>query len=485
MTSINARRRQHQAEAVYRGALNTLGVFRNHYNAQKTEASSFYNKLLQGRKELNLRDKGLKELFNSIESKGRDYENVANELSEKDREALLLQKKGKTKLNKADDALRTAFEEKEPYENLLERLNAMPKDFEANFSKAMEAKQKLEGRDIEAEGLQEELEKYKELIKDLPEQREALAPNLETLFSETKQKRENLDLLTNKANKNIKKAGGYQKRSEPLLSDIERFIEKQKVIEEERKGLGADFERKKEEREGFKKQLFPVEEGYKKASETAEEYRSAIKNLANRINSRHVPELKEASRAYAYRQNAVGNMIALASLPLSIGAAFATGGLSTSLTAGALAAGTAGGMYKDYAATNYQDDMSGIDTADSETESLDSVPTINKKMKQRLITSLANKNNLENLGGLKQALEHFKLKTMPEYKELPDLNKTLGGARSSASLKDLILGLPRMMSAGKGKEGLNARLLMHPMFRKKLKGLSKLYHKGGNNFQYA
>ena len=104
--------------------------------------------------------------------------------------------------------------------------------------------------------------------------------------------------------------------------------------------------------------------------------------------------------------------------------------------------------------------------------------------------------SIPELGGLKQSLEHFNMKTVPQLKDLPKLHESLGKIVSLKDIESLTLGLPRMISAS-GKK-YNHEVLYNPDFLKKLKKVSRNlgmpYFKsniasrqnmGGSNIQYG
>ncbi len=75
------------------------------------------------------------------------------------------------------------------------------------------------------------------------------------------------------------------------------------------------------------------------------------------------------------------------------------------------------------------------------------------------------------LGGLKQAVEHFNMRSVPELKDLPQLSESLGKIVSLKDIEGLTLGLPSMTAAS-GKK-YNYEVLYDNDFIKKLKKVSK------------
>ncbi|WP_341753001.1 MULTISPECIES: hypothetical protein [unclassified Candidatus Tisiphia] len=75
------------------------------------------------------------------------------------------------------------------------------------------------------------------------------------------------------------------------------------------------------------------------------------------------------------------------------------------------------------------------------------------------------------LGGLKQAVEHFNMRSVPQLKDLPQLSESLGKIVSLKDIEGLTLGLPSMTAAS-GKK-YNYEVLYDNEFIKKLKKVSK------------
>ncbi|MCC8372022.1 MAG: hypothetical protein LN568_04720 [Rickettsia endosymbiont of Pseudomimeciton antennatum] len=75
------------------------------------------------------------------------------------------------------------------------------------------------------------------------------------------------------------------------------------------------------------------------------------------------------------------------------------------------------------------------------------------------------------LGGLKQAVEHFNMRSVPQLKDLPQLSESLGKIVSLKDIEGLTLGLPKMTAAS-GKN-YNYEVLYDNEFIKKLKKVSK------------
>ncbi len=78
---------------------------------------------------------------------------------------------------------------------------------------------------------------------------------------------------------------------------------------------------------------------------------------------------------------------------------------------------------------------------------------------------------IDELGGLKQAVEHFNMRSVPELKDLPQLSESLGKIVSLKDIEGLTLGLPSMTAAS-GKK-YNYEVLYDNDFIKKLKKVSK------------
>lgn len=81
------------------------------------------------------------------------------------------------------------------------------------------------------------------------------------------------------------------------------------------------------------------------------------------------------------------------------------------------------------------------------------------------------KRAIPELGGLKQALEHFGMRSVPRLKDLPPLHESLGKIVSLKDIEGLTLGLPSMTAAS-GKK-YNYEVLYDNEFIKKLKKVSK------------
>ena len=75
------------------------------------------------------------------------------------------------------------------------------------------------------------------------------------------------------------------------------------------------------------------------------------------------------------------------------------------------------------------------------------------------------------LGGLKQAVEHFNMRSVPRLQDLPKLSESLGKIVSLKDIEGLTLGLPSMTAAS-GKN-YNYEVLYDDEFIKKLKKVSK------------
>ncbi|WP_341758966.1 hypothetical protein [Candidatus Tisiphia endosymbiont of Ptychoptera albimana] len=75
------------------------------------------------------------------------------------------------------------------------------------------------------------------------------------------------------------------------------------------------------------------------------------------------------------------------------------------------------------------------------------------------------------LGGLKQAVEHFNMRSVPRLNDLPKLSESLGKIVSLQDIEGLTLGLPNMTAAS-GKK-YNYEVLYDNDFIKKLKKVSK------------
>ncbi|WP_341752685.1 MULTISPECIES: hypothetical protein [unclassified Candidatus Tisiphia] len=75
------------------------------------------------------------------------------------------------------------------------------------------------------------------------------------------------------------------------------------------------------------------------------------------------------------------------------------------------------------------------------------------------------------LGGLKQAVEHFNMRSVPRLNDLPQLSESLGKVVSLKDIEGLTLGLPSMTAAS-GKQ-YNYEVLYDNDFIKKLKKVSK------------
>lgn len=75
------------------------------------------------------------------------------------------------------------------------------------------------------------------------------------------------------------------------------------------------------------------------------------------------------------------------------------------------------------------------------------------------------------LGGLKQSLEHFNMRSVPRLKDLPPLHESLGKITSLKDIEGLTLGLPSMTAAS-GKK-YNHEVLYNSDFLKKLKKVSR------------
>ncbi|WP_425362800.1 hypothetical protein [Candidatus Tisiphia endosymbiont of Hybos culiciformis] len=74
-------------------------------------------------------------------------------------------------------------------------------------------------------------------------------------------------------------------------------------------------------------------------------------------------------------------------------------------------------------------------------------------------------------GGLKQAVEHFNMRSVPRLQDLPQLSESLGKIVSLKDIEGLTLGLPSMTAAS-GKK-YNYEVLYDNEFIKKLKKVSK------------
>ncbi len=81
------------------------------------------------------------------------------------------------------------------------------------------------------------------------------------------------------------------------------------------------------------------------------------------------------------------------------------------------------------------------------------------------------KRAIPELGGLKQALEHFGMRSVPQLKDLPPLHESLGKIVSLKDIEGLTLGLPSMTAAS-GKK-YSHEVLYNTEFIKKLKKVSK------------
>lgn len=81
------------------------------------------------------------------------------------------------------------------------------------------------------------------------------------------------------------------------------------------------------------------------------------------------------------------------------------------------------------------------------------------------------KTPIAELGGLKQAVEHFNMRSVPQLKDLPQLSESLGKIVSLKDIEGLTLGLPSMTAAS-GKK-YNYQVLYDNDFIKKLKKVSK------------
>ncbi|WP_341757059.1 MULTISPECIES: hypothetical protein [unclassified Candidatus Tisiphia] len=81
------------------------------------------------------------------------------------------------------------------------------------------------------------------------------------------------------------------------------------------------------------------------------------------------------------------------------------------------------------------------------------------------------KTQVAELGGLKQAVEHFNMRSVPRLEDLPQLSESLGKIVSLKDIEGLTLGLPSMTAAS-GKK-YNYEVLYDDEFIKKLKKVSK------------
>lgn len=324
-------------------------------------------------------------------------------------------------------------------EQRVSQVQNMPSEFQSLFDTVTRQKERLRGLSPEeAEG---EIRKYREDVENLKKTREETEKKIRSAMTDITGQHQGLS--TEKAALE-QRLDSYKLKQEQLLQEGSSFAGQKNVLQQaignynqEQQKLAADYAKQQADVRAQQEQL----KNYIASSQ------QQLDALGSEVNSR----ASKYRRDTGYAGLAQGALLGGLTMGLGGGwpAALGVGGmayLGRTSTASRL------GVVEGTTLGNGQSAQGG-----------GSIGGFDLGMPKQQIPEL---------GSLKQALSHFNMPSVPKLKDLPRLHEALGKIPSPQDIESLSLGLPSMTSAS-GKK-YSAAVLYDPDFIKKLKKVSRI-----------
>ncbi|WP_341761135.1 hypothetical protein [Candidatus Tisiphia endosymbiont of Thecophora atra] len=420
---------------------------RDRYSSYASEAQNTINNLSQQLQHVQQGLHSLEEQKYQASSRSYDMQNQLDYHSRQYESGLRNIESQRASLTTSAEQLKqafAAFTQKSPaLDAKISEVEQLPGQFQNLYDQVAQRRESLKGLTEEEAG--SHINKYKQDVELLKNQRSEteskIRHSMDSITKEHQQltrEKANLEYqLSNyqsQQNRLLQETSNFDNARQQLLSMIEQYKQEQNRQEQ----ITADYTRQQSHAEGLQNQL----RSYGAAAQ------SQLDSYARDLEWRAGKYQKSA------RETGLVRGLGLAALTLGLGGGAVLGGLIGI------------GHYMNTANIGHKLGFERINLNNND-------PSIGADLSRiaRYGPSGLDKRAIPELGGLKQALEHFGMRSVPRLKDLPPLHESLGKIVSLKDIEGLTLGLPSMTAAS-GKK-YNYEVLYDNEFIKKLKKVSK------------
>ncbi|WP_425363404.1 hypothetical protein [Candidatus Tisiphia endosymbiont of Hybos culiciformis] len=372
----------------------------------------------------------------------------------------------RARLSSSAQQLKQSFEslkQKAPaLEARMREVEQLPGVFQNLYDRVAQQKDSLRGLTEEEAG--SAIAKHQQDVESLKKQRQAIEEKIRYSMNDITREHKNISMEKAELEHQL---GNYQASQDRLLQDTSKFdqaryqltsmIDQYKQQQNRAEQIETDYASRQSRIEGLQDKL-------RSYSGSAQ---SQLDSYAHDVKWRAGKYEKSAGITGLVQGGVLGALTFGATMGLAGLAGF--GGLGAGIAAGTGSGLVGIGHYMN--TSNIANKLGNLEKIDLANNHQYDGMSGNLDQMARYGRSGLEKMPIAELGGLKQAVEHFNMRSVPRLQDLPKLSESLGKIVSLKDIEGLTLGLPSMTAAS-GKK-YNYEVLYDNEFIKKLKKVSK------------
>ncbi|HJD64321.1 MAG TPA: hypothetical protein LFW13_04920 [Rickettsia endosymbiont of Sericostoma sp.] len=362
-----------------------------------------------------------------------------------------------------------ALQQKAPaLEARMREVEQLPGVFQNLYDRVAQQKDSLRGLTEEEAG--STIAKHQQDVESLKKQRQVIEEKIRYSMNDITREHKNISMEKAELKRQL---GNYQASQDRLLQDTSNFdqarhqlisyIEQYKQQQNREEQIANDYANQQKHTQGLQDKL----KSYSLSAQRDIDY--------------HAHDLKWRAGKYETSAGNTGLVQGLGIAALTFGAGIGLGALGGgssifSSIAGGIGSGLQtlapfAGIAHYFKTANIANKLGEIERVNLANNHQYDGMSGNLEQMARYGRSGLEKMPIAELGGLKQAVEHFNMRSVPRLNDLPKLSESLGKIVSLQDIEGLTLGLPNMTAAS-GKK-YNYEVLYDNDFIKKLKKVSK------------